>query len=233
MKFKLPRQLLDIPIKKILSREMKSQGLNLATLPKKYIKDLIEVMAIIEQDALPPHLVCKKLPHNLGSGIFLHPDSQPLLRGQVISFYAGEVIILPQNLPDDGGYAFSLVEDMHLTKKEQQDLDKSATYHPKRLYSAKLDAFKKGNFTRFINHSDKPNVEAQMLSIPKNSSKLASSPCEIVYFVKKRIYPGEQLLVCYEAGGKTYWKPSKIKPFLMTPKTLQLDHHLKVKESLT
>ncbi|MEI8300747.1 MAG: SET domain-containing protein [Chlamydiota bacterium] len=228
MRFKLPRQLLDDQIKKILYREMKSQGLNLATLPKKYIQDLIKVMTTVEQKGLPSHLVCKKLPHNLGSGIFLHPDSQPLLRGQVISFYAGEVMVLPQNLPDDGGYAFSLVEDMHLTKKEQHDLDKTATYHPRRLYSAKLDAFKKGNFTRFINHSDTPNVEAQMLAIPKNFGKLTSSPCEIIYFVKKRIYPGEQLLVCYEAGGKTYWKPSKIKPFSMTSKTFQLDHNLKV-----
>jgi hypothetical protein len=189
-------------------------------------------MGVIETRGLPAHLVCKKLPHHLGSGIFLHPQSQPLLRGQVVAFYAGEVMILPQNLEDNGGYAFSLVESMHLTKKEQLDLDPRVTYHPRRLYSAKLDAFKKGNFTRFINHSDKPNIEAQMLSVPKNSSGLVSAPCEIIYFVKKRIYPGEQLLVCYEAGGKTYWKPSKIKPFCMTPATFQLDLDMTIKACL-
>jgi hypothetical protein len=82
-----------------------------------------------------------------------------------------------------------------------------------------LDAHKVGNFTRFINHSAKPNVEAHFLRIPKNSLGIAPSLFEIVYIASKTIRPGEQLLVCYEGDDNSYWGALRIKPFAMTPRT--------------
>jgi hypothetical protein len=40
--------------------------------------------------------------------------------------------------------------------------------------------------------------------------------------------PGEQLLISYEDGEKSYWGVAKIKPFPMTPKTFILDSGLKL-----
>jgi hypothetical protein len=86
----------------------------------------------------------------------------------------------------------------------------------------KVDGFKKGNFTRFINHSEKPNVVAYTLAVPANPYGLVPVPIEVIYFAKKTIYPGEQLLVSYEEGEKCYWGAQAAKPFPMTPKTFRL-----------
>src|SRR5690606_41421034 len=92
----------------------------------------------------------------------------------------------------------------------------------------KLDARHKGNFTRFINHSENPNLAAYTISVPKNPFGIAPSPIEVVYFAKKKIRPGEQLLVSYEDGAKNYWNRSMGNPFPMTPQTFLLRTVLKL-----
>lgn len=225
MEFKLPRQILPKEIKKIISRELQRQQLTIPSAPKKTVKELADIFKIIETQAMPPHLICKKLPHDLGHGIFLRPNAKPILRGSVIAFYAGEVSIVPQNNYEDiGDYAFAPLSDMKLTKEEQQLYHKNSKFHPNRLYSLKLDALDKGNFTRFINHSDKPNVVAELLAITSNNRLgLASSPIEVVYLAKKKILPGEQLLTCYDGEDQSYWGGSDITPFQMDPKTFRLN----------
>ncbi len=224
MKFKLPRQVLTKELIKVLSREMRKQKITLHNPSKNTLKQIAEGSKVIEKSGLPEHLVRKKLPHNLGHGIFLKLDAKPLLQGDVIAPYAGVVSLEPKNRPDDAAYAFEPLTDIHLKKEEQPLFDKTSTYHPRRLYSLKVDALKKGNFTRFINHSAKPNVVAVLLKIPSsNRYDLAAAPIEVVYFAKKTIHPGEQLLVSYEDGEKSYWSVFKIKPFPMTPKTFTLN----------
>jgi SET domain-containing protein len=121
------------------------------------------------------------------------------------------------------------LEKIHLTKEEQQIYHKKAAFHATRNYSLLIDAIKKGNFTRYINHSEEPNVVAALCRIPaKNSYGLSKAAIEVIYFSKKIIRPGEQLLVSYEDGEKSYWKASKIKPFVMTPKTFRLSPSLKL-----
>src|SRR5262249_10126818 len=137
-----------------------------------------------------------------------------------------------KDTPEDGGtYAFTPVENMKLTKQEQILIAGHARYSSKRRYSFKVDASKTGNFTRFINHSDEPNVEARTVYIPKNTYRLAPSCVEVLYVAKKTILPGEQLLVSYEAEGNHYWIDTKIKPIPMTPTTYQLNSKLKVQKS--
>jgi hypothetical protein len=224
MKFKLSRQVIDKEILKIISREMRRQNMTVAKATRQELRQLAQISKIIERVGLPDYLVCRPLGRGLGHGIFLHPDASPIEKGSVIGSYSGAVSLIAQNGPDDGSYAFMPVEDMHLSREEQQLYDASKCYRPKRLYAFKVDGAKAGNFTRYINHSEKPNVIAYSLAVPNNPYGLVPSPVEIIYFAKKTIYPGEQLLVSYEDGGeKCYWGGAK--PFSMTPKTFRLKNN--------
>jgi len=229
MKFKLPRQIISQDINRIISREMKRQKMPVYRVTKNHLKELAAVSKAIEENGLPSNLVCKKLPHNLGRGIFLHPDAKPILKGQLIGSYAGEISLIVQNQYDDGSYAFTPLEDILLKKEEQLLFDKGSLFRPRRLYSLKVDALKDGNFTRYINHSDKPNVVADVYKIPANSYGLAPALIEIFYVAKRTIHPGEQLLVSYEDGGESYWRFTEVKPFPMTPKTFTLTADLQIR----
>lgn len=228
MKFKLPRQILGPEERKIVSREVRKQKVSLVRATKRELKEMADVSRAIAKNGLPKNLVCKKLPNGLGYGIFLHPKAKPIAKGQIIAPYAGEVSFVPQNIPDDALYAFEPLSDIYLSREEQARFDRKGRYHPRRQYSLHVDALKKGNFTRFINHSEKPNLVADLYKIPSNPFGLTPSPIEVVYLANKTIRPGEQLLVCYEGDDKSYWGVIKIKPIPITPKTFQLDSSLKV-----
>src|SRR5579883_1492579 len=176
MKFKLPRQVSHSEIYRIISREMRRQKIKADPISKGELREIAELARMIKKNGLPSHLVCKKLPHNLGKGIFLHPDADPILQDQLIGPYAGELSIVKQFLNDDACYAFAPIENLLLNKEEQRLFDRDSKYHPRRLYSLKLDAEKKGNFTRFINHSSKPNIDSYSIAIPENPYGLEPSP---------------------------------------------------------
>lgn len=221
MKFNLKRQFVSNDIIKVVFRNYKHKDLDAYRLSKQNLNELSKVLSDIEKETIPKKFVLKKLPGKLGSGIFLHPEAEPILKGEVIAPYAGEISLVVQNQEDDACYAFDPVADIRLTREEQLKFDPKNRYHPKRLYSLKLDAAKKGNFTRFINHSSKPNIVAYLVSSRAN-------PYEIIYFAKRKIQPGEQLLVSYEDDEKSYWGVLGIKPFPMTPRTFQIDKKLKL-----
>lgn len=222
MKFKLSRQTLSKELIAIISREIRRQKISVPRVTRKEMQELAEISQLIETKGLPSNLVRKKLSKKLGYGIFLHPDAAPLEKGCVIASYSGKVSLIRQRVFDDGSYAFTPIEDILLKANEQRLFDKTSCFRPKRLYSLKVDALKQGNFTRFINHSAQPNVVAYTLAVPANPYGLVPGPIEVVYFAKKRIMPGEQLLVSYEEGEKCYWGAKGIKPLPMTPKTFRL-----------
>lgn len=222
MKFRLPRQILSEEIRVVIVREIKKQKLSVLRASKKDMEEIAQVSCAIERSGLPANLVCKKLPSPLGYGIFLHPKAKPILKGQVIAPYSGEVSISAQNLADDSAYAFSPLYNFHLSKEEQAYFDSNSLYRPNRLYTLNVEALKKGNFTRFINHSEKPNIIAHFFNIPENSYGLEKSPLEVVYVASKTIRPGEQLLVNYEGDDESYWSAFGIKPVLITPTTFKL-----------
>ncbi|MCF7806186.1 MAG: SET domain-containing protein [Simkaniaceae bacterium] len=223
MKFNLPRQIMSDEIAQIALREIKEQELIVKTMTKSQLKELNEIINEIKTYGFPKRFVIRKLAKELGHGVFLHPQSKPIERGEMISPYSGQVSICPQNRDDNTAYAFEPIGEMHLTKEEQKRIDPKMKFHPNRFYAIKLDAKKKGNFTRFINHSEKPNVIAHLMKVPKkNDFGFEFSPVEVVYFAKKRINPGEQLLVNYENEENSYWSSLNIKPFPMTPKTYQI-----------
>lgn len=228
MKFRSPKQEIDQKLSSFLKKKIKEKKIHVPRMSKKNLQELIAVGKRIEEEGLPSYLVLKKLEKKLGHGIFLHPEAKPILKGEVIAPYTGKVLIAPQNQGENSDYTFYLISDLILTKKEQALWDPTQAYHPRRLYSIDLDAEKKGNFTRFINHSQKPNLEAIFYRIPSIEGRDAGF--EIVYVAKKKILPGEQLLVCYEGEDKSYWGAIGVKPFPMTPKTFYLDSSLKLKK---
>ncbi len=223
MKYRLPRQIIDAQTSEVISRVIRKQDCLITRAPPKRLKELAAICEVIKHHGIPKHLICKKLPHNLGRGIFLAPDAKPIERHELIGPYAGVVSIVVDNEPDDTGYAFAPIGNFHMSKLEQARFDSKNRFHPRRLYSMKLDALKQGNFTRFINHSEKPNVQACAYAIPKNNPYgLYPTPVEILYVAKKTIYPGEQLLICYEEEEDSYWGALDIEPFPMNPKTFHL-----------
>lgn len=223
MEYRLCRQRMDRNIGKVVAREIRNQDFVVTKASDKRLKELSEICDVIEKQGIPKRFICKKLPHKLGHGIFLARDAKPIQRYEMIGPYAGEVTIVQENAPDDTGYAFSPISGFHLNKEEQEHFDPKAKFHPRRLYSLKLDALKNGNFTRFINHSAKPNVMACTFSTPKgNRYGLEAMPIEIIYVAKKTIHPGEQLLICYEEEEGSYWGAMGITPYPMDPKTFQV-----------
>lgn len=228
MKYQLPRHILKPDIISVIQREIRRQKIEVIRLNKKNLQELAQVCRAIEEKGLPSNLVCKKLPDGLGSGIFLHPKAKPILVDQVIGPYSGEVSLQPQNAPGDSSYAFAPIVNILLSKKEQAIFDPEHSYRPNRLYALDVDAHLKGNFIRFVNHSEKPNVVAHLFKIPPNTLGLEPSPIEVIYVAKKTIHPGEQLLICYEGEDGSYWKNLKIRPLPINPKTFRLDASLKV-----
>lgn len=231
MKFKLARAPITEDLELILKRELRRQKETLDRLTVKQMKELHEICSAIEKKGLPSFLVCAPLPHGLGSGIFLHPEAEALVKGQIIGAYAGAVSLVPPS-GDGGLYAFTPLEKIELTEEEQAIYHKRARFDKTRPYIYKVDAFRKGNFTRFVNHSEKPNLLAHLYRIPKNSLGLKPSPIEVIYSVKKKIRPGEQLLVSYEGEKNCYWDPSEAKPFPILPNTFVLDKSLKVVQKI-
>lgn len=228
MKYKLPRPKISPLIIEIITKAMKEQDYKPQRISKKAMTELKKVMQVIKKQGLPDHLVLKKLPDPMGWGIFLKPDAKPILRGSLISIYGGEAMIYPQNITDESAYSFAPIDDIKLTKEEHKLIDKKNKFSPRRHYSYNVDAERKGNFTRFINHSESPNIEARLLEIPKNSLGIETSPIEVVYFAKRTIYPGQQLLVSYEDGEACYWSVLNIKPVPIVADTFTLNEQMKL-----
>ena len=231
MKYKLPRPVFSDALVNMLEREAKKQKLYLAKASSKMLQELAAMCLVIQKQGLPEYLVLKKLPDPMGWGIFLHPKAKPLKKGKILGSYGGKAYVIPQNLPDESAYAFAPIEDLLLLKQEQEHLDPKRKFHPSRKYIFNIDAHKTGNYTRFINHSEKPNVLARLLTIPKNKQGLSQAPMEVIYSVKKTILPGEQLLVSYEDGEDSYWSVLKIKPEPILPRTFMIDENLNLIDS--
>ena len=118
----------------------------------------------------------------IGYGVFADTDIQP---GQMIGEYAG---IIKKYKPK-GAQNKEEVHNESYRWKYGSDI---------------LDAFDAGNFTRFINHSYNPNLEARYIKTNDNF------PAHLIYIARKPIKKGEQLLINY---GAHYWSnPLQNKP---------------------
>ncbi len=221
-KFRLPRPISDPSLKKIILRELRRGKTEIGRASKKIMIALRAAGKAIEEKGIPDGLVRKRLPKNLGYGIFLHPLAPPIPKGEVITSYAGILSLESDEQPSPSAYAFALLSDVFLTRREKKMFGFSETDDFESLYSLILDAEKEGNFSRFINHSSRPNIVSYLFSVPRNNIGLPSSPLEVIYFAKKKILPGEQLLISYEGEKDSYWKELSIKPLPINPQTFML-----------
>ncbi len=219
----MPFQVFDPAILEIILRETRKQKPSLLRATKQHIKELAIVAQSIKHKGLPEYLICKQLPKDLGYGIFLHPESKPLTKGRVVAPYTGDTLLVPQNVSDDALYAFEPLSNINLTREEQKKFHSKGRFHPRRHYSLHIDAEKSGNFTRFINHSESPNVAAELVRIPPNSDDVPESPLAVIYFITRTVQPGEQLLVSYDGDEHSYWGALDIKPFPLFPNTFFLE----------
>jgi hypothetical protein len=226
-RFNMPRPEFSDEITSICLREMDRLEIEADVLKKEQKVQLKALIEEVETIGIPKKFVLKKLPKKLGSGLFLHPEASSMKKGDVIGCYAGKVSFGVQNLYESGGsYVFSPLSDLHLTKEEQKKYDSKRKFHPSRLYYLRIDAEKEGNYTRYINHSSDPNIEAQLTHVKGDGLK--ESFFEIIYLVKKTIHPQEQLLVSYEDGEDCYWKAMGIQPFSIFPTTFMINQNLEV-----
>lgn len=218
----MPFQVIDSAIHAVIEREVRKQRLSLLRASDQHLKELADVAKSIRLNGIPSHLVCKKLPKGLGHGIFLLPEAETLHKGQVLGPYTGDTLLVPQHVDDDSLYAFEPLSNIHLTRDEQKKFHPKAKYHPRRHYSLHVNAEKSGNFTRFINHSEQPNVVAELVRIPPNSYGVPESSLAVIYFISKTVRPGEQLLVSYDGDDHSYWSALDIKPFPLFATTFYL-----------
>lgn len=218
-RYRLPGPVLPPEWHALVQRELRRQKEKMRRLTPFQLRTLKVLLTSISKNELPPYLKRKKLPHALGHGIFLCPKAAPLRKGQIIGLYTGIPLFVPKNDPEESLYAFEPLSDILLSKDEQQKWDSTRQYHPRRLYSLYIDAVKTGNFTRFINHSEKPNLRAELVQIPPNSYGIPTSPLEVLYIVDTPILPGEQLLISYDGDEHSYWKNLDIKPWPLFPRT--------------
>lgn len=221
-KYRLPQAVWSDAEQVLIRRELDRQNVAVRRLSKDKLGELVAISGAVARVGLPKHLLCVKLPEPLGYGVFLRPDAEPLVRGALIGIYSGKVRIVPQHMPDDALYAFEPLSDVHLLKEEQKWWDPKRVYRGKRAYSIQVDADRVGNFTRFINHSEEPNVRAELITIPKTQKKLAPSALEVLYIACRTIHPGQQLLVSYEGDDDSYWSALGIKPMPVVASTFSL-----------
>lgn len=136
------------------------------------------VLALSMLQAKPsPLLVLSWLNDQLGYGVFAGEEIVP---GTIVGFYAGEVIKNGARAPNN--YLFGYRTSECLT-------------------DFTIDAEKKGNITRFINHAHIPNI----VVIPVMIGGLL----HWFFSVFRKIEKGEQLTIHY---GKSYWSARQITP---------------------
>lgn len=226
MGFKLPRQIFKEDYTEMIERTIEKQNLHVRRASPTKLLELKKVSEIIRKTGIPKQFIKKKLPQNLGHGLFLRPDAEPILRGTLIAPYTGFVYLSPEDTEDDSSYTFSLLDGIRLTKEEHALFGCKEKYNARRPYLLNLDAESQGNFTRYINHSSEPNIDAELFRVGKNALSVPTSAIEVYYLAKKKILPGEQLLVSYESDPGSYWGVMKIKPIPITPQTFRLKSDL-------
>jgi hypothetical protein len=116
----------------------------------------------------------------MGYGLFAEAD---FAKDTYVGEYAGVVRLILRGKPDLNGYCL---------------------HYPSRFFSYDyfvIDALRAGNETRFMNHSDAPNVQCISL--------VDRDLCHVGFFTTRAIAKGEEITFNY---GKDYWrKRNKLK----------------------
>lgn len=209
---------------------LQDQKKEIKKLTKREIAELDSAIKLSKETGAYPGVQISLLGSRLGNGAFLDPSANPLSAGTVLGIYSGEYKLYQiDHLDDiDLSYAFELTDIICLDKQEHLkffgNLD---TYVEDGDYVIYSDAYRKGNWTRNLNHGGRyANCTAELVRY-KTTTETGGKIEQWIVLVKtsKKINPGEQLLFDY---GKHYWQKYGIVPTAMKPSTYKmgLDGHV-------
>jgi hypothetical protein len=175
-------------IQKVCSRVISLTRKNFKKMIPAYEETLREYEDSLAHQTLPKGLLILPVP-GLGEGLFLDRKAKPIPKNTFIGFYSGRYMIQKEEDINPSAYLWTVASFQRKIKGVETTcyLD--------------IDAQDTGNFTRFINHSNHPNVKVTVVT--KNSLP------QRAYYTCAEILPGEQLLVKY---GKEYWAAMDIDP---------------------
>lgn len=203
---KLPFGVGTAEIKKIvLNQARKIKPRQLLDKKNREVRMYLEAMS---STGIPNHLQVCHISDEVGRGVFLKPEANPLREGNFIFLYSGEYEVIPmREAMQNKSYAYTIVESIRLSKKTLKTL--CATDDQENDWYIGINAEKQGNIASLVNHStDEPNVQATIY--------IADGMPIPAFIALKQINPGEQLLVNY---GQKYWEALGLKPVEMTPTT--------------
>ncbi|KJH43479.1 SET domain protein [Dictyocaulus viviparus] len=99
-----------------------------------------------------------------------------------------------------GEYTGELISDTEMARSDRTDTYFFETRVGEKLYT--VDARRYGNFTRFINHSCRPNARVGMVIWEAQPEQL----CHICIFASENISKGEEITISY---GKSWWEAKR------------------------
>lgn len=152
----------------------------LTDIPEKQFKQRFDPQAYVEQinNHYEAPVYIAFIGDDVGYGIFA---AQDLKKGQMIGEYTG------------------VVKRVDFSKKKE-DYDYAWGFPPPTKFV--IDSKDAGNFTRFINHSNEPNID--MIYV------LINNRWHLVYVANQDIKKDQQLFANY---GKPYWRGRGIRPY--------------------
>jgi hypothetical protein len=193
------------------------------------IKDRVDPSLFrLKKKSPKSHLVVEQVTPQIGSGVFLSTRSLPIPADTLVGFYYGDMHILCEDdLEKEDSYLssqyvfsvmrFKLDEFDHAQLIHSQQIpDRGHPFHPENTYILYVDAEKKGNLTRYINHSTHANCAFQVVYLRTPDGKIVPTP---LVRTTKMIESGEQLLLNY---GKNFFKAKEGGEIQMTPQTYTL-----------
>lgn len=148
----------------------------------------------METSGIPEKLALLKINEELGCGVFAKQNIEPK---EFIGIYSGLFELIQENNDQNNEYAYDVTEGILKQFLSSLNLDDDGSG----VYFLRTNALKAGNFTKYINHSNSPNVDTKLRKIDNH--------IQILLFALKPIQQGCQLFLDY---GEEYWKKMGIKP---------------------
>lgn len=179
-------------------------------------------LADMEKYGIRPNLKLCKINQEVGNGVFLAPDANPIPENQFIGLYGGEYIVAHSEEDVDSDYLFTVFTDIELQNSEL-DLIEGARNFETNQFCLEVDGKKKGNFCRYFNHTSAEHANLKFCYVCMKDGSI-----QIAFYTKKTVYPGEQLMLDYK---NEFWRAKKIQPKIETPKTYTLTRRGQIRGS--
>lgn len=152
----------------------------------------------------------------IGWGVFV-AEGKTIEARKIVGIYTGKVMLVNPRDPKDkrnsdpDDYNFCIKTNrIHLERAEFNALQKEGSarcddgYDLSKGLEFIVDASQTGNFTRFINHSNTPNLKAQC-----KLAKFKGGMQIVIVLIAKKTITNEPLSLNYGSG---YWKNKGIQP---------------------